>query len=125
MRFSCSALQDGSAEALCDAEQFVDTMRAGVPLANGPEAAADQTRAELTVVLERRERARHLRAVALHQKVTANSEQAFAIVPGCGHERNPASQRLENADGGNPGKPLRVEAAGNVDCRHVLREHGG
>src|SRR4051794_25207902 len=64
----------------------------------------------------------HLVPVAGDQVVPAGLEQPLDVVPGRAHERNPASERLEGADGGNAGEGPDVGTARHVDGYPGARE---
>jgi hypothetical protein len=67
------------------------------------EPAPDQGLAKLRVIAQAAERGRHLLAISHHQKVVADPEQAFAILPWRGDEWDAAGERLEDADGRDAG----------------------
>ena len=61
-------------------------------------------------------------AVAGDQEVLAGREQALRVVPGRADQRDAAGERLEDADGGDAGQGVDVEAAGDVDGGEVAGE---
>ncbi len=64
-----------------DREQLVYPVGAGVPLANGPEAAGRERGREGRVIQHALQLATHLLAVAGQQKILARGEETLGVLP--------------------------------------------
>src|SRR5690606_9986418 len=90
-----------------------------------PQSVADKETAQVGIGCERRKCRAHLAFVTGDEVVTARSEQAFAVLPRRADQRNPAGQRLEDADRRNARQLLRIKASGHMYRGSMTGEDAG
>src|SRR4051812_14813448 len=89
----------GGVNLMHDRQQFVDTMRARVTLADRPQASGPQPRRQLRIGQDCLQMPPHLPTVTGQQVIPARLEEPLVVVPRRADERNAARQRLEGTDG--------------------------
>ena len=107
------------AELSGDGQQFPRTMGACVTGADGFQPVSGQRDAQVGIMRKIAQTGGHFRDILGEQEVLAGAEQVLAVGPRGRDQRDSAGQRLEDADRGDAGQHRRVEAARDVDGRHV------
>src|SRR5579871_2961959 len=98
-------------------------MAAGVTRADGRQPMRRHILGQRRATEHRAQMIRHLRSVPRQQVILSRREQPFAVAPWRRDQRNPASQRFENADRRNTWKRTCIGPAWNVYRDPVSRKY--